>query len=234
LQGQLRGRTFSAPRKSMKGKGRVTVQFGCCYNYAVDREGRQPGEIPSTESKSESSGFQPLCPICWPSACVNLLGLPPEISYSILAVQGLPEPIRSWYALPACFVILNDEIGCGLLGAGIIAEEVVEPMPLMLKALVHRLVRWGVLPTSKAPDSAIINIYDEVHRHPNLPILLVAGTGIFFATCLLACAFLHVLFLLLVCRHLQLSLCVRTPHLIERVVKRALDKYLWVTIDMHA
>lgn len=38
-------------------------------------------------------------------------------------------------------------------------------MPIMLKALVHRLVRWGVLPHSKAPDSAIINIYDEV-RHP--------------------------------------------------------------------
>ena len=44
MQNELRGRTFSAPRKSMRGKGRVTIQFGCCYNYAVDREGRQPGE----------------------------------------------------------------------------------------------------------------------------------------------------------------------------------------------
>ncbi len=31
----------------MRGKGRVTIQFGCCYNYAVDREGRQPGDPPS-------------------------------------------------------------------------------------------------------------------------------------------------------------------------------------------
>lgn len=30
----------------MRGKGRVTIQFGCCYNYAVDREGRQPGTPP--------------------------------------------------------------------------------------------------------------------------------------------------------------------------------------------
>lgn len=45
MQGLLRGRTFSAPRKSMKGKGRVTIQFGCCYNYAIDREGRQPGML---------------------------------------------------------------------------------------------------------------------------------------------------------------------------------------------
>ncbi|GAQ77845.1 2-oxoglutarate and Fe(II)-dependent oxygenase superfamily protein [Klebsormidium nitens] len=41
--GGLRGRTYTAPRKWMKGKGRVTIQFGCCYNYAVDKMGRPPG-----------------------------------------------------------------------------------------------------------------------------------------------------------------------------------------------
>ena len=30
----------------MRGKGRVTIQFGCCYNYAVDKEGRLPGAPP--------------------------------------------------------------------------------------------------------------------------------------------------------------------------------------------
>eukprot|EP01018_Ginkgo_biloba_P039393 Gb_01413 [translate_table: standard] len=34
---QLRERTYSEPRKWMRGKGRVTIQFGCCYNYAVVR-----------------------------------------------------------------------------------------------------------------------------------------------------------------------------------------------------
>ena len=29
----LPGRTFSAPRKWMKGKGRITIQYGC-YSYA--------------------------------------------------------------------------------------------------------------------------------------------------------------------------------------------------------
>mmetsp|Transcript_34707 Transcript_34707/g.48107 ORF Transcript_34707/g.48107 Transcript_34707/m.48107 type:complete len:510 (+) Transcript_34707:60-1589(+) len=43
--GRLRGRTFTAPRKWMKGKGRVTIQFGCVYNYARDRQGRAPGII---------------------------------------------------------------------------------------------------------------------------------------------------------------------------------------------
>lgn len=52
VQGQLRGRTFSAPRKSMRGKGRITVQFGCCYNYAVDTAGRKPGAVASSHAVS--------------------------------------------------------------------------------------------------------------------------------------------------------------------------------------
>ncbi|KAM0977313.1 hypothetical protein ACFX13_020439 [Malus domestica] len=43
--GQLRARTYSEPRKWMRGKGRVTIQFGCCYNYAVDKNGNRPGIV---------------------------------------------------------------------------------------------------------------------------------------------------------------------------------------------
>lgn len=28
-------RTYNEPKKWMRGKGRVTIQFGCCYNYAL-------------------------------------------------------------------------------------------------------------------------------------------------------------------------------------------------------
>lgn len=28
-------RAYTAPAEWMKGKGRETIQFGCCYNYAV-------------------------------------------------------------------------------------------------------------------------------------------------------------------------------------------------------
>ncbi|CAI9766721.1 unnamed protein product [Fraxinus pennsylvanica] len=41
--GKLRERTYSAPQKWMRGKGRITLQFGCCYNYTVDEEGNPPG-----------------------------------------------------------------------------------------------------------------------------------------------------------------------------------------------
>ena len=44
-------------------------------------------------------------------------------------------------------------------------------MPDLLVALVKRLVRWGVLPARMAPDTAIINIYDQVpHRICHVPL----------------------------------------------------------------
>lgn len=42
-RGELKERTYSAPTKWMRGKGRVTIQFGCCYNYATDKNGNPPG-----------------------------------------------------------------------------------------------------------------------------------------------------------------------------------------------
>ncbi|KAG9443003.1 hypothetical protein H6P81_018857 [Aristolochia fimbriata] len=42
-KGQLKERTYSEPAKWMRGKGRITIQFGCCYNYAVDKNGNPPG-----------------------------------------------------------------------------------------------------------------------------------------------------------------------------------------------
>ncbi|KAK8685767.1 hypothetical protein V6N13_124801 [Hibiscus sabdariffa] len=42
-KGELKERTYTAPQKWMRGKGRVTIQFGCCYNYAMDKGGNPPG-----------------------------------------------------------------------------------------------------------------------------------------------------------------------------------------------
>ncbi|KAG6392681.1 hypothetical protein SASPL_146905 [Salvia splendens] len=41
--GKLKSRTYTAPQKWMRGKGRITLQFGCCYNYATDKRGNPPG-----------------------------------------------------------------------------------------------------------------------------------------------------------------------------------------------
>ena len=46
----------------MRGKGRVTIQFGCCYNYAVDKEGRPPGQRP-VSAPLQPHSLDPLCPV---------------------------------------------------------------------------------------------------------------------------------------------------------------------------
>ncbi|CAL5366229.1 unnamed protein product [Camellia sinensis] len=79
-------RTYTAPQKWMKGKGRVTIQFGCCYNYATDKNGNPPG---------------------------------------------------------------------------ILQNITVDPIPLLFKMIIRRLVRWHVLPPTCVPDSCIVNIYEE-------------------------------------------------------------------------
>lgn len=43
--GALKGRTFASPKKWIRGKGRRTIQFGCCYNYATDAQGRPRGIV---------------------------------------------------------------------------------------------------------------------------------------------------------------------------------------------
>ncbi|CAI0461675.1 unnamed protein product [Linum tenue] len=86
MKGELKERTFSAPQKWMRGKGRVTLQFGCCYNYATDRTGNPPG---------------------------------------------------------------------------ILKNEMVDPIPQLLKVIIRRLVKWHVLPPTCVPDSCIVNIYEE-------------------------------------------------------------------------
>uniref|UniRef100_A0ACD5T771 Uncharacterized protein n=1 Tax=Avena sativa TaxID=4498 RepID=A0ACD5T771_AVESA len=55
-RGLLRERTYSEPRKWMRGKGRATIQFGCCYNYATDRDGNPPGIV-------RDSAVDPLPPL---------------------------------------------------------------------------------------------------------------------------------------------------------------------------
>ncbi|PIA24823.1 hypothetical protein AQUCO_22100001v1 [Aquilegia coerulea] len=47
--GKLSDRTYSEPNKWMRGKGRITIQFGCCYNYVMDKSGNPPGILRDEE-----------------------------------------------------------------------------------------------------------------------------------------------------------------------------------------
>lgn len=74
-QGKLRDRTYSEPRRWMRGKGRVTLQFGCCYNYAVDKNGNPPGIVRNEEVDPLPAVFKQMIKrmVRWnivPSTCI--------------------------------------------------------------------------------------------------------------------------------------------------------------------
>ncbi|KAK1304361.1 hypothetical protein QJS10_CPB11g00810 [Acorus calamus] len=95
-KGELKDRTYSEPQKWMRGKGRVTIQFGCCYNYATDKKGNPPGIIRNEDSDSMPSLFKVMIkrlvkwhvlpPTCIPDSCiVNIYEpgdcIPPHIDH---------------------------------------------------------------------------------------------------------------------------------------------------------
>ncbi|KAJ1381291.1 Alpha-ketoglutarate-dependent dioxygenase AlkB-like [Sesbania bispinosa] len=80
----------------MRGKGRVTIQFGCCYNYAVDKNGNPPGIIRDEEVDPLPPVFKQMIkrmvrwnivpPTCIPDRCiVNIYDvgdcIPPHIDH---------------------------------------------------------------------------------------------------------------------------------------------------------
>uniref|UniRef100_A0A1J3E2K1 RNA demethylase ALKBH5 n=1 Tax=Noccaea caerulescens TaxID=107243 RepID=A0A1J3E2K1_NOCCA len=79
-KGELKERTFTAPQKWMRGKGRETIQFGCCYNYATDRAGNPPGILQREEVDPLPSLFKVIIrrlikwhvlpPTCVPDSCI--------------------------------------------------------------------------------------------------------------------------------------------------------------------
>ncbi|XP_010242777.1 PREDICTED: uncharacterized protein LOC104587039 isoform X2 [Nelumbo nucifera] len=95
-KGQLKARTYSEPRKWMRGKGRVTIQFGCCYNYAVDKNENPPGILRDEEVDPIPPMFKTIIkrlvrwhvlpPTCVPNSCiVNIYDegdcIPPHIDH---------------------------------------------------------------------------------------------------------------------------------------------------------
>ncbi|OAY76360.1 RNA demethylase ALKBH5 [Ananas comosus] len=95
-RGLLRERTYSEPKKWMRGKGRVTIQFGCCYNYAKDNNGNLPGIMRDEEVDpmppilktmiKRMVAWHVLPPTCVPNSCIiNIYDeddcIPPHIDH---------------------------------------------------------------------------------------------------------------------------------------------------------
>ncbi|XP_074584333.1 RNA demethylase ALKBH9B-like isoform X2 [Curcuma longa] len=136
--GELRERTYSEPRKWMRGKGRITIQFGCCYNYAVDKHGNPPGIIRDEEVDpippllkfmiKRMVAWHVLPTTCIPNSCiVNIYDkddcIPPHIDH-----HDFLRPFCTVSFLSECNILFGTEMK--VLGPGEFSGSTAIPLPL--------------------------------------------------------------------------------------------------------
>lgn len=144
-QGRLRGRTFSAPRKWARGKGRITCQFGCCYNYAVDSDGRKPGEYIHTPRHdyvltcvlplaSRLANASKLCKLTLQAVCTSCLcdlSPPVDLACFLYCKQAFPISSVCKLSLPVAFASCPCQLTLQAVSAGCLCN--LSP-PVMLQA----------------------------------------------------------------------------------------------------
>ncbi|KAK9129539.1 hypothetical protein Sjap_010026 [Stephania japonica] len=136
--GEFSERTYSAPQKWMRGKGRVTIQFGCCYNYAADKNGNPPGilrnecvdPIPHLFKViiRRLVGWHVLPPSCVPDSCiVNIYEegdcIPPHIDN-----HDFVRPFCTVSFLSECNILFGSNLK--IVGAGEFSGAAEIPLPV--------------------------------------------------------------------------------------------------------
>ncbi|XP_057522332.1 RNA demethylase ALKBH9B-like [Amaranthus tricolor] len=137
-KGELMARTYSEPHKWMRGKGRVTIQFGCCYNYAADKDGNPPGIIRDEEVDPMPSIFKEMItrmvkwhvlpPTCVPNSCiVNIYDegdcIPPHIDH-----HDFLRPFCTVSFLTECNILFGSNLK--ILSPGEFSGPVSIPLPV--------------------------------------------------------------------------------------------------------
>ncbi|XP_031116409.1 RNA demethylase ALKBH9B-like isoform X1 [Ipomoea triloba] len=137
-KGQLKGRTYTAPQKWMRGKGRVTIQFGCCYNYATDKNGNPPGIIRDDSVDPIPQLFKVMIkrlvkwhvmpPNCVPDSCiVNIYDegdcIPPHIDN-----HDFVRPFCTVSFISECNIVFGSNLS--VVGPGEFAGAIAIPLPV--------------------------------------------------------------------------------------------------------
>ncbi|XP_020091675.1 RNA demethylase ALKBH5-like [Ananas comosus] len=137
-RGLLRERTYSEPKKWMRGKGRVTIQFGCCYNYAKDNNGNLPGIMRDEEVDpmppilktmiKRMVAWHVLPPTCVPNSCIiNIYDeddcIPPHIDH-----HDFVRPFCTVSLLSQCNILFGTYIK--VVSPGVFAAPTSIPLPV--------------------------------------------------------------------------------------------------------
>ncbi|CAK7334289.1 unnamed protein product [Dovyalis caffra] len=137
-KGELKEHTYSAPQRWMRGKGRVTLQFGCCYNYATDKNGNPPGILQDEMVDPIPDLFKVIIrrlvrwhvipPTCVPDSCiVNIYEegdcIPPHIDS-----HDFVRPFCTVSFLSECNILFGTNLKA--VGAGDFDGPIAIPLPV--------------------------------------------------------------------------------------------------------
>ncbi|KAG9129917.1 hypothetical protein Leryth_007002 [Lithospermum erythrorhizon] len=136
--GQLKACTYTAPQNWMRGKGRVTLQFGCCYSYAMDKNGNPPGILKNEAVDPLPQLFKTMIkrlvrwhvmpPTCVPDSCiVNIYYegdcIPPHIDN-----HEFVRPFCTVSFLSECSIVFGTNLKVG--EPGVFAGSIAIPLPV--------------------------------------------------------------------------------------------------------
>ncbi|XP_009786421.1 RNA demethylase ALKBH9B [Nicotiana tabacum] len=136
--GELKERTYTAPAKWMRGKGRVTIQFGCCYNYAPDKIGNPPGIL-----KSETVDPLPdllkvmirrlvkwhvMPPTCVPDSCIINIYEEGDCIPLHIDNHDFVRPFCTVSFLSECNIVFGSNLK--IVGPGEFAGAIAIPLPV--------------------------------------------------------------------------------------------------------
>ncbi|KAJ7958438.1 oxidoreductase, 2OG-Fe(II) oxygenase family protein [Quillaja saponaria] len=137
-RGELKDRTYSAPPKWMRGKGRITLQFGCCCNYATDKNGNAPGILQNVMVDPIPHLFKVIIqrliqwhvlpPTCVPDSCiVNIYEegdcIPPHVDN-----HDFVRPFCTVSFLSECNIVFGSNLK--VVGDDQFARSIAIPLPM--------------------------------------------------------------------------------------------------------
>ncbi|XP_047075081.1 RNA demethylase ALKBH9B-like [Lolium rigidum] len=137
-RGELGDRTYTEPEKWMRGKGRVTIQFGCCYNYATDKNGNPPGIIQTFVSDPIPELFKVMIkrlvkwrilpPDCVPDSCIVNMYDPGDCIPPHIDSHDFVRPFCTVSFLSECNILFGSSLK--IAGPGEFVGSFAIPLPV--------------------------------------------------------------------------------------------------------
>ncbi|KAG0496127.1 hypothetical protein HPP92_000818 [Vanilla planifolia] len=116
---ELGEHTYSEPKKWMRGKGRVTIQFGCCYNYA-EKNGMPPGIMRDAVADPIPSlfkvmikrliGWHVMPTSCVPDSCIVNIYEPGDCIPPHIDSHDFVRPFCTVSFLSECNIVLGSNL----------------------------------------------------------------------------------------------------------------------------